>query len=109
MAGIDFDRQVFVPTNPPQTRSTAQLLGPVLLVLALLAIAFVGYKIFVANSQNNEVAAANAQVQQLEQQLNDMQKRLDTLEKHRKAVPVEKPFAPVSVVASTPTHPTRTV
>ena len=109
MAGIDFDRQVFVPTNPPQTRSTAQLLGPVVLALALLAIALVGYKIFVANSQNNDVAAANTQVQQLEQQLNDMQKRLDTLEKHRKPVLVETPSVPVPVVSPTLAHPPRTV
>jgi len=66
MAGIEFDRQAFVAANPPQGPSATQLLGPVLLVLTLAVVALVGYKIFAVNSQNNDVASANAQVQQLE-------------------------------------------
>lgn len=110
MPGIDFDRQAFVPANPPQTRSTSQMLGPVLLIIVLLAVALVGYKIFTTNSQNNDVAAANAQVQQLEQQLSDMQKRLDTLEKRRKGSPVETTTVPVTTAAApSPTRPPRTI
>jgi TRAP-type C4-dicarboxylate transport system permease small subunit len=58
MPGIDFDRQAFVPATPPQTRSTIQMAGPVLLVAALLAIALIGYKIFAANSQAQVSTAA---------------------------------------------------
>lgn len=110
MPGIDFDRQAFVPLNPPQTRSSSQVWGPVLLIAALLAIALVGFKIFATYSQNNDVAAANAQVLQLEQQLSDMQKRLDSLEKHRKTPPVETTTVPVTTAAAPlPARPPRTV
>ena len=57
MAGIEFDRQAFATSNPPQTRPLIQLLGPAVLVLALMLIAFVGYKAFLVNTQNNEVAS----------------------------------------------------
>jgi uncharacterized membrane protein len=53
-------------------------------VAALALIGFVGYKTFLVNAQNNETAAANAQVQELQQQVVAMQKRIDTLGKHRK-------------------------
>jgi hypothetical protein len=84
MAGIDFDRQVFVPSNSPQGKPVVQLVVPLVVVAALALIGFVGYKAFLVNAQNNETAAANAQVQELQQQVVEMQKRIDTLEKHRK-------------------------
>jgi len=92
MAGIEFDRQVFAPMAESQRKApTPNVFGGVLLVLALGLIGFVGYKIFTQVSENSAVAAANAKVEQLQQQLADSQKRLEELEKHRKAVKVEPP------------------
>jgi hypothetical protein len=92
MAGVEFDRQAFVPsTTAPQARPLIQLLTPLLMVMAIALLAYLGYKIYLVNEHNNEVATANAQVQQLEQQLAEMQKRLDTMEKHRKPATVESP------------------
>lgn len=97
MAGIEFDRQVFVSsTTPKQERPTVQILSPLLAALAIALIAYVGYKIYLVNERNSEVAAANAQVQRLEQQLAEMQKRIDAIEKHRKAAPVEVSLPPAT-------------
>jgi hypothetical protein len=85
MAGIEFDRQAFVPTDKVDTKGPlVQLLGPALIVVALAAVVFVAYKVFLVRTQESDLAAANAQVHDLQQQLGEMQKRLDTLEKHRK-------------------------
>ena len=105
MAGIDFDRQVFVPSNAPQGKSLVQMIVPLAVVAALALIAFVGYKVFLVNAQNNETAAANAQVQELQQQVVEMQKRIDTLEKHRKGVEA----SPALLPATATTQPTKTV
>jgi cell division protein FtsB len=102
MAGLEFDRQAFIPSNAPQGRSVAQLLVPLVVVVALALLAFVGYKIFLVNAQNNETASANAQVQQLEQQVSEMQKRIDALERHRKGVQAEASPAPSPAAAPSP-------
>jgi Tfp pilus assembly protein PilE len=103
MAGLEFDRQAFVPANTVQGKSVVQLLIPLVEVAALALIAFVGYKAFLVNTQNNEAAAANAQVQQLEQQIAEMQKRIDTLGKHRKVEsPAEASPVPLPAVTGVP-------
>jgi len=89
MAGIEFDRQAFIPSTTPQGRSAIQLLIPLITVSAIGLVAYVGYKIYTVNEHNNEVIAVNSQVQQLEQQLAEMQKRIDSLERHRKAAMAE--------------------
>lgn len=110
MAGLEFDRQAFVASNPAPMKSALQLLGPIALLFGIALIGFVGYKVFLVNTQNNAVASANAQVQQLEQQLSEMQKRLDTIEKHHKTAqtqPTTKSDAPDAVkeTAATVSHP----
>lgn len=109
MAGLEFDRQAFVGTNATPPKSPSQLLGPIALVLGMALLGFVGYKVFLTNTQNNAVAAANAEVQQLQQQLGEMQKRIDFLEKHHKASqpqPATKPDAPdTAKAAATVIHP----
>jgi len=82
MAGIEFDRQVFSSAPEAQRTQTPKAMGGVLLVLALGLAGFVGYKIFTQASQNNAIASANAQVETLQTQLADSQKRLQELEKH---------------------------
>jgi hypothetical protein len=86
MAGIDFDRQVFVSPSEPSRRFALQALGPALFVLAIGAVSLVGYKI---HNENFRVAVAGPtapEVDLLRQQLADMQKRLDQVEKHHKAI-----------------------
>jgi hypothetical protein len=104
MAGIEFDRQIFAPGAESQQKQAPKALGMILLVLALGLVGFVGYKIFTQVSQNNALAAANAQVEQLHQQLADSQKRLEELEKHRRPVKAEAaaPVAQIPVAAKNP-------
>jgi hypothetical protein len=104
MAGIEFDRQIFAPsTSESPKKAVPQAFGAVLLLVTLGLAGFVGYKIFTQTSQANAIAAANAQVEQLQQQLADSQKRLEELEKRRKSVKVETPVAtPQPAVAKTP-------
>jgi septal ring factor EnvC (AmiA/AmiB activator) len=111
MAGIEFDRQIFSPATETSKRTQApKAMGAILLVLALGLAGFVGYKIFTQAARNYEIAAAKAQVEQLQQQLADSQKQIAELEKHRKAVKPEPP-APVAqpVVAEKKPAPPRTV
>src|SRR5215469_13821124 len=92
MAGIEFDRQIFAPSAAETTKKAAPLaLGAVLLFVVLGLAGFVGYKIFTQTSQANAIAAANAEVQQLQQQLADSQKRVEELERHRKPAKIETP------------------
>jgi len=104
MAGIEFDRQVFAPAAESEKTQTPKIFGIIVLALALGLAGLVGYKIFTQTSENNALAAANAQVEQLQQQLADSQKRLDDLEKHRKTIKAEPP-APIpqpAAVVKTP-------
>jgi hypothetical protein len=109
MAGIEFDRQIFTPTPEAQRAQTPNAKGAVLLVLALGLAGFVAFKIFTQASQNNAIATANAQVETLQTQLADSQKRVEELEKHRKAVKSEPPApvvqAPVIENKSAPAKP----
>ena len=100
MAGIEFDRQIFASTGEAQRKPAPQALGAVLLVVALALAGLVGYKIFTQASQSNAIAAANAQVEQLQQQLADSQKRIEELEKRRRPAKVEAPATPVEAPAA---------
>jgi septal ring factor EnvC (AmiA/AmiB activator) len=83
---------MFAPSvSETQRKAAPKALGAVLLVVVLGLAGFVGYKIFTQTSQANAIAAANAQVEQLQQQLADSQKRVEDLEKHHKAAKVEVP------------------
>lgn len=101
MAGIEFDRQAFIPPVAPQpTRPAIQLFGPLLSLLVVALVAFVGYKIYLVNDHNSDVAATNAQLQQLQQELTEMQKRLDGMEKHRRTAQAE-PTSPKTTSTNT--------
>ena len=106
MAGIEFDRQAFSATAGESAGKPApnKIFGAILLVLALGLAGLVGYKIFTQTSDSNALAAANAQVEQLQQQLAESQKQLEEIEKHRKAARVEPPAPVVAqpVVAKAP-------
>ena len=96
MAGIEFDRQVFSSAAEAQGKQAPpKAMGVIILVLALGLAGFVGYKLFTQVSQTNAAAAATAQVEQLQQQLAESQKRVEELEKRHKAVKVEPAVAVV--------------
>ena len=109
MAGIEFDRQVFTSAPEAQRTQAPKAMGAVLLVLALGLAGFVGYKVFTQASQDHAIASANAQVETLQAQLADSQKRLEELQKHHKAVKPEPPVpvvqAPVVEKKSAPAKP----
>ncbi len=111
MAGIEFDRQLFSPATESSKKTQApQAMGAILLVVALGLAGFVGYKIFTQASQNYQISAAKAQVEQLQQQLSDSQKQIEELEKHRKALKPESPaLVAQPVVVEKKPAPPRTV
>ncbi|MGA8676526.1 MAG: hypothetical protein WB621_15020 [Candidatus Acidiferrales bacterium] len=84
MPGIDFDRQIFIPPVDQPEKPPSQIIGVVILVLAILGIGFVGYKLMSDTSLNGASAEANS-LQQIQQELADMNKRIDLLEKKHKA------------------------
>lgn len=113
MAGLEFDRQAFVGPNPTTPKSPTQWLGPIAMLFGIALVAFVGYKVFLVNTRNNAVASANAEVQQLQQQLAEMQKRIDFLERHHKTAQTQPAANPdvLDAANSAPTtaHHPRTV
>ena len=97
MAGVDFDRQAFIPAAQPAARPAPRLFVPLVLMIGVAALAFIGYKLLAQYSLANP--SANSQgLEQIQEQLAGMEKRLDQLEKHRKAPVVEAPasIAPAS-------------
>jgi hypothetical protein len=96
MAGIDFDRQAFVTSSEKAagSRVSHNILGPIILLLAIAAAGLIGYKL-ISNSPSHAASTTDsATVAQLQQQLDEMQKRLDALEKHRKVAAPEPAKAP---------------
>jgi hypothetical protein len=83
MAGIDFDRQVFVPSEDSPQKPPSRIIGVAILAVAILGIGFVGYKLMSDSSLNGASAEANS-LQQIQQELADMNKRIDLLEKRHK-------------------------
>jgi prefoldin subunit 5 len=101
MPGIEFDRGAFVPAGAPPKRSIVQMLSPILFLLAVGVVALVGYKIYAETEQSTAIAA-NSEVQRLQQQLAEMQKRLDQMEKRHKAPPTDASTASADKRASSP-------
>ena len=98
MAGVEFDRQVFVqPAKTPQN-SMIPLLGLLGVVLAVAGAVYIGFKFISATPSTAHAANAEA-LDQIQEQLSDINKRIDQLEKHRKVA-----AAAPAVVA--PTHET---
>jgi hypothetical protein len=100
MAGIDFDRQVFVPPAEQAVKQPSRIIGVVILAIAIAGIGFVGYKLLSDTSLNGISAEANS-LQQIQQQLADMKERVDQLEKrHRSAAPESAVATPKSSPAT---------
>ena len=113
MAGVEFDRQAFVPASAPtptQGKSLIHLVGSLLLVMALGLVCYVGYKVYLVNLNNTSLTSASQEIQRLEQQLDEMQKRLNAVERHKKAAAAEPVVSPEPPGKSTKVAPpTRTL
>lgn len=83
MAGIDFDRQAFVSAPERAPRPAPRLLGPLVLVVAIAALGLLAFKLF--NDYSRIAPGINSQsLEQIQQQLAGMERRIDQLEKHRR-------------------------
>jgi hypothetical protein len=108
MAGIDFDRQAFVPSTATTTPSqTPRIVGRLFMAIAVLVAVFLGFKLVSKYLFGETRAETTPQsMEQIQQQLAAMEKRIDQLEKHRRPVTVERqpsqPPAPVSSPAAAP-------
>jgi hypothetical protein len=101
MAGIDFDRKAFVPAAEPPQRTQNHAFGALLLVVALGALAFLGYKL-VADSKQSAAAASDPQnLEAIQQQLTKIEKRIDQLERRRKSSAQELDVPPPSSAPKT--------
>ena len=112
MAGVEFDRQAFVPASaatPSQGKSLIHLVGSLLLVMALGLVCYVAYKVYLVNLNNTSLTSANQEIERLQQQLGEMQKRLDAVERHKKAAaePIASPEPTAKSAKIEP--PTRTI
>jgi hypothetical protein len=89
MAGIDFDRQAFVTPTDKAPRVSPHVLGPVILLIVIAAAGLIGYKLVYGSSVRSSQTTDSESVAQMQQHIDELQKRLDTLEKHRKIAPTE--------------------
>jgi hypothetical protein len=102
MASVEFDRQVFVHPAKPTQNSMIPLLGLLAVVLAVAGAVYIGFKLISAAPATSHAANAEA-LDKIQQQLSEIDKRIDQLEKHRKtaapatAVTNETPINPVVV------------
>ena len=106
MAGIDFDRQVFVAPADQARKQAPKVLGAVILAIAVLGIGFVGYKLMSNASVSGSSAESNS-LSEIHQQLTDMRERIDQLEKRHKVSPPESPVASSKIVPAAPAAATR--
>jgi hypothetical protein len=106
MAGIDFDRQVFVaPTEQPVPQQP-RALGLVILAIAVIGIAFIGYKLLSYAGEGGASAESNS-LQQMQQQLADMKERMDQMEKRHKSAAPESAFPQPRTETSLPAATSR--
>jgi len=81
-SGIGFDRQAFATSGEQAPRPASPLTGIALILVAVIAIGFIGYKILAHVSGDTSAADSRALVQ-VRQQLTDIQERLEKLEQTR--------------------------
>src|SRR2546427_3877659 len=99
MTGVDFDRKAFVPAPEPAPRPQGRVLGSLLLVMALAALAFLGYKLLAASRPSAAAASDPQSLDAIQQQLTRIERSLDQLE-HRCKVSAQEIDAPESASAA---------
>src|SRR5580700_8524397 len=107
MAGIDFDRQVFVAPAEQPAPQQPRALGLVILAIAVIGIAFIGYKLLSYAGESGTSAESNS-LQQIQQQLADIKDRMDQMEKRHKTAAPESALPPSRTEASVPAATSRT-
>lgn len=93
MASVDFNREVFAKDPEHSPRHALRGAGFLILAALLALLAFLGYKIM----SQSRLAGGDAEAQDLEQiqqQLADIEKRMELLEKRRKTTAAEVAPAP---------------
>ncbi len=109
-AGIEYDREAFIPAADRLSDSNPSLRGVLVLVAsiaAIIALAFLGYKIVAQSDVGGGSASDSRVLGQLDQRLSGIEQRLEQLEQesHRRtyAFPAPTPKAdPPSAAASAP-------
>jgi hypothetical protein len=102
MAGVDFDRKAFVPATEPTSRPQNRVFGALFLVIALGALAFLGFKLL-ADSRRSAAAASDSQgLDAIQQQLTKIEKRLDQLERRHKSSALESNAVSSNAAVKTP-------
>ena len=85
MADINIDRQMLVSSGGQGPGPGIRAVGMVALVVIMGALAFLGVKLALNSSVFNPSVISSSNLDQIQQQLDDINKRLDSLEKHRRA------------------------
>jgi hypothetical protein len=106
MAGIDFDRQVFVAPADQAQKQPPKVLGAVILAIAVLGIGFIGYKLMSSGSLSG-TSAESGSMSEIHQQLTEMRERIDQLEKRHKVSPPEPAVTSSKIVPAAPAAATR--
>jgi hypothetical protein len=109
-AGIEYDREAFIPAADRLSDSNPSLRGVLVLVAsiaAIIALAFLGYKIVAQSDVGGGSPSDSRMLGQLDQRLSGIEQRLEQLEQenHRRtyAFPTQAPKADTpSAAASTP-------
>jgi cell division septum initiation protein DivIVA len=106
MSGIDFDRQVFVAPAEQPAPQQPRALGLIILAIAVIGIAFIGYKLLSYAGEGGATAESN-NLQQIQQQLADIRERMDQMDKRHKTGTTESALPPSRTEASVPSANSR--
>jgi len=101
MAGVDFNREAFLPAAERVHRPPARMLGVLVLLIAIGAVALLGYKLISDSRQSAPATAESSTLEGVQLQLAKIEKRLDQLERRRKSSAPESEAAP-NEAAKTP-------
>jgi hypothetical protein len=105
MASVDFNREVFAKHPEQSPRQALRGVGFLILVLLLALLVFFGYKI-ISGSRLRGGDSEAQDLEQIQQQLADIEKRMGQLEKRRKATAAEVvPAHPKNVATSASSAP----
>ncbi len=88
MADIDIDRQLLVSAGKHEPSVALRVLWTLAVIAVAGAAALVGFKLGSNSAEFGPSVQTRINVNQIQQQLDDIQMRLDNLERHRRVVVV---------------------
>lgn len=115
MADINIDRQMLVSSGRQELGPGIRAVGLVGFIVVIAVLCFLGYKLASNSSLFGTSVQTSTNLDQIQQQLDVINKRLDDLEKHHRASVIAPAKAPEktavvdSTKASRPSHPEFTV